>query len=268
MIEIFLIKPFLALILITICCCFIGVFVLWKKLAYFGDGLSHSILLGFVLGAIFNSDQIYALIIFACCFAIFVELLSMNRSFSKDTVIAISSYFCIAAAILLNDFTQKNLNLGSYVFGDILTVSESDLKALSVITLITILYTIFAFKKILLININSDLAKIDGIKITFWNLSFMILLALTVALSVRIVGVFLMTALLVLPAAIARIFSVSAKQMILFSSILGLIVTSSSLKIASSLNLSIGAVIIMVFCIIFIFSLIFKNLRSPYEQKQ
>ena len=261
MIEAFLIKPFLALILITISCSLLGIFVLWKKLAYFGDGLSHSILLGFVLGAVFDSNQILALIIFALCFASLVELISLNRSFSKDTIIAISSYFCIALAIILNDFLQKNLNLGSYIFGDILTAGTQDLQALSAIALVTIFYTIFAFRKILLININVDLARIEGIKITFWNLSFMILLALTIALSVRIVGVFLMTALLILPAAIARIFSVSAKQMIVLSLALGIFVTASSFKIANKLDLTISAVIIADFCIIFILSLLLKSFQ-------
>ncbi len=260
MIEAFLIKPFLALILITISCSLLGIFVLWKKLAYFGDGLSHSILLGFVLGAIFSSNQISALIIFAFFFACLVEIISINRFFSKDTIIAISSYFCIAAAIILNDFFHQNLNLGSYVFGDILTVGNVDIKALAIVTTIAIIYTIFAFRKILLININADLARIDGVKITFWNLSFTILLALTIALSVRIVGVFLMTALLILPAAIARIFCVSAKQMMILSLLIGICVTSFSFKLASNLDLTISAVIIATFCVIFLCSLAFKNL--------
>ncbi len=266
MIEAFLIKPFLALILIAISCSLLGIFVLWKKLAYFGDGLSHSILLGFVLGAIFDANQISTLIIFALCFAALVELISLNRAFSKDTVIAISSYFCIAAAILLNDFFQKNLNLGSYVFGDILTAETQDLQALAATTVITIFYTIFAFRKILLININADLARIDGIRISFWNLSFVILLALTVALSVRIVGVFLMTALLILPAAIARIFSTSAKQMLTLSLVVALLVTASSFKLASNFDLTISAVVIANFCVIFILGLLLKNLHFRHGQ--
>lgn len=262
MIETFLIKPFLALILIAICCSLLGIFALWKKLAYFGDGLSHSILLGFVLGAIFDSSQISALIIFAFFFACLVEIISRNKLFGKDSLIAISSYFCIALAIILNDIFHKDLNLGSYVFGDILTVGNTDIQALAIVSTIAIIYTIFAFRKILLININADLARIDGIKITFWNLSFTILLAITIALSVRIVGVFLMTALLVLPAAIARIFSISPKQMLVLSLIFGLGVTSFSFKLASSFDLTISAVIIAVFCVIFFCSLTFKNLTK------
>lgn len=259
-IEPLLLNPFLALILITISCSLLGVFVLWKKLAFFGDGLSHSILLGFVLGAIFDSNQIATLLLFATFFAFLVSLISQNRYFSKDTIIAISSYFCIALAIILNDFFTKNLNLASYVFGDILVVGNQDLIALTIISTIVIFYTFFAFRKILLININNDLAKIEGIKVTFWNISFLILLALTIALSVRIVGVLLMTALLVLPAAIARIFSTSAKQMIILSCVFGCLISTISFKISDHYNLALNAGVIVAFCLTFVTGLFVKKI--------
>ena len=262
MIESFLIKPFLALTLVTLSCSLLGVFVLWKRLAYFGDGLSHSILLGFTLGVIFDSNQISALIAFALFFAILVGLASKNPYFSKDTIIAISSYFCISLAIILNDVFNKDINLGTYVFGDILTVGNQEIWGLLAIFIITIFYVIFAFRKILLININSDLAKIDGIKIQFWNLSFLILLAITIALSVRIVGILLMTALLVLPAAIARIFALSAKQMLILSLIIGLFNAILSFKIADNYNLAVGSSVIATFCVIFIFSLFLKKITT------
>jgi zinc transport system permease protein len=162
----------------------------------------------------------------------------------------------------LNDVFNKDINLGTYVFGDILTVGNQEIWGLIAIFIITIFYVIFAFRKILLININSDLAKIDGIKIQFWNLSFLILLAITIALSVRIVGILLMTALLVLPAAIARIFALSAKQMLILSLIIGLFNAILSFKIADNYNLAVGSSVIATFCVIFIFSLFLKKITT------
>jgi zinc transport system permease protein len=261
-ISLFLLKPFLALLFITISCSLLGVFVLWKKLAYFGDGLSHSILLGFVLGALLDCSQIASLAFFSLFFAFLVSLASRNSHFSKDTVIAISSYFCIALAIILNDIFAQNLNFNSYVFGDILTVGNQEIYALAIISILTIIYTFFAFRKILLININSDLARIEGIRTQFWNLSFLILLSLTISFSVKIVGVFLMTALLVLPAAIARIWSFSAKQMMFLSAFISLISAVISFKVADSYNLTISSSIIATFCIIFLSSLFIKKLSN------
>lgn len=262
MISLFLLKPFLALLLITLSCSLLGVFVLWKKLAYFGDGLSHSILLGFVLGAAFDFNQIAALACFSLFFAFLINLTSRNSYFSKDTLIAISSYFCISLAIIFNDVFNQNLNLGTYVFGDILTVGDQEIYSLTAVAITTIAYVIFAFRRILLTNINSDLAKIDGIKTQFWNLSFLILLSLTISFSVKIVGVFLMTALLILPAAIARIFSSSAKQMMILSLVISCITAIIAFKFADNYNLTISSSIIATFSIIFISSLIFKKLSE------
>ena len=259
MLEAFLIQPLLAVILIAISCSTLGVFVLWKKLSYFGDALSHAVLLGLAFSVLFEMNQIFALIIFAIIFAALVSALSQNRFFSKDIIIMISSYFCVAIAIILNDVWIKDFNFASYIFGDVLAVSNQEVQALAVISVATIFYVIFAFKKILLININQDLARIENIKTEIWNFSFLLLLALVIALSVKIVGVFLMTALLILPAAIARIFSTSAKQMMLLSLAFGIVVSSASFKLATSYDLTVSPVIIAIFSIIFICSISVRN---------
>lgn len=262
MLEAFLIKPFFAVILIAISCSLLGVFVLWKKLSYFGDSLSHSILLGLVLSAIFETSQISALIFFAFIFSFVVGIISQNRYFSKDTIIIILSYFCVASAVIANDIWVKDFQFTSYIFGDVLTVVSYEIQALSAIALIAIGYTFFAFKRILLMNTNQDLAKIEGVRTEFWNLSFLILLALVIALSVRIVGVFLMTALLILPAAIARIFSVSAKQMMVLSLVISICVSAFSFKIASAYDLTVSSTIIVIFSVIFISSLLSKKFSA------
>jgi zinc transport system permease protein len=244
--------PLLALILSAASCSLLGVFVLWKKLAYFGDAISHSILLGIVIGAIFDFNQVFSLVFFSIFFALLVSFCTKNQHFSKDTMIAISSYICIALAIIFNTITKQNLNLSSYIFGDILTVSNDEIGALFIICLVIIFFTIFAFKKILLINVNADLAKIDGIRTEMWNILFLTLLAITIALSVRIVGIFLMTALLILPATIARLFATSALQMIIFSLLLGIFISAPSALIASNYNLPIGAFTVLMFGVIFI----------------
>jgi zinc transport system permease protein len=141
-------------------------------------------------------------------------------------------------------------------------VGSVDICALAIITLVTIFYVIFAFKKLLLINTNQDLAQIEGVKIELWNLSFLILLSVAIALSARIVGVFLMTALLVLPAAIARIFSSTAKQMMLLSPIVATVIAALSFKAATIYDLTISSAIVVIFSLIFIGSLGVKKILS------
>lgn len=261
-ISTFLIKPFISLILIGISCSLLGVFVLWKKLSYFGDGLSHSILLGFVLGTLFNVNQIFVLAFFAIFFAFLVGFFLSDKNFSKDTIIAISSYFCLSLAAIINDISVKKVNFGSYVFGDILTIADNEIAILGLIAIITICYVAFAFKRILLINLNEDLAKVEGLKVGWWKISFLVLLALTIAFSVKIVGVFLMTALLILPAAIARIFAVSAKNMLVLSLVLAIFALSCSFKIADIYDLTVSSAAISALCLIFSFGLVFKKFKN------
>ncbi|OFW80117.1 MAG: hypothetical protein A2887_01230 [Alphaproteobacteria bacterium RIFCSPLOWO2_01_FULL_40_26] len=260
--ESFLLFPLLAIILISTASSILGVFVLWKKLAYFGDALSHAILFGLICGAFFEINQIFALMIFAIIFAGAVSSLSQNRYFNKGTIVMILSYFCVALAIVLNDVFSSGFNFTSYIFGDVLTVGSTEITALTAITCSTIFYSIFAFRKILLINANPDLAKISGIKTERWNASFLILLSLTIAFSVQIVGILLMTALLILPASIARIFSTSAKQMMVLSLIIGITISATSFAIANRFNLTLGPTIIVIFGIIFFLSLIREKLRE------
>jgi len=174
-IESFLLQPFFAVILVAISCSLLGVFVLWKKLFYFGDAMSHAILLGLVLGAFFNIDQAISLTIFAIFFAFVSQLLSRTQYFSRGLIVMILSYFCIACAIIFNDLTLKDFNFNSYIFGDILSVGSLEVQYLAAIALVVIFYVIFSFKKILLINLNHDLAKISGINNQLHNYSLIIL---------------------------------------------------------------------------------------------
>lgn len=255
MFEAFLLKSLIAIILISISSSLLGVFVLWKRLSYFGDALSHSILLGLVLGVMFEQNQMLMLVVFSIIFAVILGFSSHNRFFSKDTIIMILSYSCISVAIILNDIFIQDFQFTSYIFGDILAVGNQELTALLIIMIVVIFYVIIAFKKILLINVNRDLAAIEGVKIALWDISFLAITSLVIACSVQIVGIFLMTALLILPAAIARIFSISAKQMMILSLVISIIVSVTSFEIANIYDLSISALVVVVFATIFMISL-------------
>ncbi len=255
----FFIKPFLALILTSATSSLLGVFVLWKRLSYFGDAISHSILLGAALGAILTLKQDFSLIIFAIFFALLVGFMTQNRYFSKDTIITISSYFCIALAIIINDLFATNIDFSEYIFGNISSVTDVDIIMLVAIFVLTFFFAIFAHLKILLINLAKDLAISEGINNKIWDNVFLVLLTLAIAMSAKIVGVLLATALLVLPAAIARIFANSAKQMLCFSFLIAIGFGAFSYALASLFQISLAAFAVFVLCVIFTISLLIKN---------
>lgn len=261
MLDIFFNQSFLAILFASLICCLLGVFTLWKKLFYFGDAMSHSLLFALALGVFFNSNQTITLIIFATVFAILAHFLAQNNRDKKSMIIAILSYFSIALAFLLDDFAPSHDDFHRFIFGDIANVSNQEIIILAIICALSVLYSIFAFRKILLINLNLDLAKIQNIKTDFWNLSFLILLSLSVALSVKIVGIFLITSLLILPAAIARFFAKSPKEMILLSVIISLVTSVFSFLIANNYNLKIGALTSVSLCVIFFFVNFLKKIK-------
>jgi zinc transport system permease protein len=233
--------------------------MLWKKMSYFGDAFSHSITLGLVLGLFFEVNQIWAILAFAIIFAALITIILRNNYFSTDTIVMIVSYFSVAIAIILNSLWLKDFNISSYIFGDILAVENFDVIALFISSIAVMIYAFFAFRKILLININEDFAKIEKVKTELWNLSFLILLAVVIAFSIKVVGILLMTALLIMPAAIARIFSTSPKQMILLAFLISICGAISSFKIAGNYDLTISATIVVVFGLLFFTSLALKK---------
>ena len=261
----FLIKPFLALILISFSCAILGVFVLWKKLAFFGDGLSHSILLGIVIGTVFESQQVVSLIVFALFFCVIIFFLTKNKIFSQDTVIAISTYSCLALAAVVNDIWIKEFNIGSYIFGDILTVENNDILAIFLIFVTGLIYFSLAFRKILLININKDLSRVEGIKANYWESSFLVLLAITIAICIKIVGIFLMSALLILPAAAARIFAKSPLQMVFYSILISIICTCLTSFLVDKYDIVLVPLMIVILSIFFVFGLIVKKIYESVK---
>jgi zinc transport system permease protein len=259
MLELFSNQSFLCVILAGISCSLLGVFVLWKKISYFGDALSHAILLGLVLGLIWQYDQILMLLGFAIIFSLLVVTASKSSIFAKDSIVMIISYLCIALATIFGDLYLDHADFHDYIFGNPGLVGLQDLIFLSVVAVVVIFYVFYSFKKILLINLNKDLARTEGINVELNQLIFLIILSLVIALSVKIIGIFLMTALMVLPAAIARIFSNSPLQMLIQSLFSGILVSGFSFKIASENGLNIGSTIVVIFSLIFFVSLIAKR---------
>jgi zinc transport system permease protein len=255
----FLSEPLIALFLISICASLLGNLVLWKKFAYFGDGLSHSVLLGLLLSSVFQINENFALICLAIIFCFFIIIISKNKYFSNDTIIAIITYFFIGIAGVINDIFPETFDLESYIFGDLMKIDISDLKILVFVTFLVIIYLFISFKKLLLISINEDLARVGGINVGLWNASFLIMLALVIAFCAKIVGVLLMSAMIVLPSSIARVFAKSPLKMVFLSLLNCLIIAFISFKISGYYSINPVSLMIVIFCFIFCLSIIIKK---------
>ena len=236
--------PILAIIGISISVTLLGIFVLWNKMAYFGDALSHSSILGLSLSAPFHYNPFLGLIMFAIFFAILINFVDKKNLYSKDTVIAIVSYSAVAIGLILIAIYPQNFDFENYLFGDLALVSKIEVVSIYLLAAIISFFILFYFKKLLLTTINKDLAIIEGIKVDNLKLKFSLILALFIAFSVKIIGIFLITALLILPAAIARNFSNSPIKMILITLVIATISGLGGFFISLHFNLPASATIV------------------------
>lgn len=236
--------PILAIIGISISVTLLGIFVLWNKMAYFGDALSHSSILGLALSAPFHYNPFLGLIMFAIFFAILINFVDKKNLYSKDTVIAIVSYSAVAIGLILIAIYPQNFDFENYLFGDLALVSKIEVVSIYLLAAIISFFILFYFKKLLLTTINKDLAIIEGIKVDNLKLKFSLILALFIAVSVKIIGIFLITALLILPAAIARNFSNSPIKMILITLVIAMISGIGGFFISLHFNLPASATIV------------------------
>jgi len=257
----FLINPFLALILIAVICGMLGSFVLWKNLSYFGDAISHSMLLAIAIALVVKMNLWLAMLVIAGCMIIVIRYFIDNRYLKNDTILAITTYCFVALALLVADLNGV-IKFNNYIFGEFLTANKSDVIALLLILVLTTLYLAIAFRKILLIRINEDLARIKNIKIDFWQISFLFLLSILIALAMQIVGVLLLTAMMIIPSAVARITASSPLQMIIISVVIGVVSAIAGFYFAVKFNLNASATMVVTTGLIFIVNNLIVKLKK------
>lgn len=247
------------LILCSISCAIIGNFILWKRLSYFGDAISHSALFGVALGVFLKTDQILTLIIFNLLFSFIIHLISKQKSFSLDSMVVIVAYFFIASAILFNEKFNNGFALEEIVFGDITNATKYHLLIISILSILILSFVIIFWQKFLLTILNPDIAMVKNVKSNLINFYFMTLLSFLIAFAVNVTGIFLVTALMIIPCTISRIFSKNPAQMILNSAILSILISIAGFYCANKLSFSIVPLIIFFQSALFFVLLIFKN---------
>lgn len=262
----FMKNAFLAIILITPLFGLIGTMVVNNKMAFFSDSIGHSALTGVAIGIILGiSNPTISMIIFAVLFAYFLNIIKNKRTSSTDTIISVFSSTAIALGLLLLAKNGGINKYSNYLVGDILSITPEEIFWLLIVFVITIIFWIFEFNKVLAISTNTTLAKSKGINIKLIENIFIILIAVVVMLCIKWVGVLLINALLILPAASSRNISKNMREYhfwsILFSvasGILGLIL-SYYYKLAT------GSTIVIIAAIIF-FATYFISILSKTKK--
>ena len=234
-----------------------GSFVVWRRLAYFGDTLAHSALLGVALGFILHINLTLGIFVICQALAILLFVSQYQRQLSSDTLLGIFSHGALSLGLVALAFMDDvRIDLVSYLFGDILAIGYSDLGWIFGAGAVALTGLIWIWKPLLSITIHEDLARVEGLPVDRINWLFLGLIALTVAIMMKVVGMLLVTALLIIPAATARRFSNTPESMAIFASFFGCISVILGLLGSFYYDTPSGPTIVVAACLLFIFSIL------------
>ena len=215
----------------------LGCVIVWRRMAYFGDTLSHAALLGIAIAIFVDVLPMVGVAVVGCLLAVLLFLLERNKQLSTDTLLGILSHSALAFGLIVLSVMQdsgKSVHLMGYLFGDILAVNGDELVWMAIVVSFVLVIFAYLWRSLLSISAHEDLARVDGINVERTLFVFMLLLALVVAVAIKVVGILLITAMLIIPAASARLYSSSPKQMMVLSVVISIL--SVVLGLASSLS--------------------------------
>ncbi len=183
----------------------LGCFVVWRRMAYFGDTMAHAALLGVALGLIAEIPILAAIVGVGSVIALALTALRRHGHYGADTLLGIFSHAALACGlVVLGSMETVRVDLLGYLFGDILAVSNQDALFIVGGAILALAALAVLWRPLLSMTVNPEIAAAEGVRVFRMELAFMILIAVVVAFAIKIVGILLITAMLVIPAAAAR----------------------------------------------------------------
>lgn len=265
MISEFLSYPFMqrslaAVMLVGILCPFVGNFVVLRRMSFYSDAISHSAFAGIAVGAVLGIDLSVSSVIVAIVIAMMIAFLSEKTNLSHDTVIGIAFSGAIAAGMLVIGMLKGyRADLFAFLFGDILAITRKDLLLIFLTGLLTVAVLLTYVKPFLQITFNRDLAKVEGINVRLFEYLLFLIIAVVITVSLKIVGIILVTSLLIVPAASAKNLASSMKELFILSVLFGVISGIAGLTGSVYLNTASGPTIVIVSIIIFFITMIVRR---------
>lgn len=201
----------------------LGCFVIWRRLAYFGDTLSHAALLGVAMAFLLEINITVAVFVVSAFVSVALLMLQKRASLSADALLGLLAHAALALGLVVLAFmTWVRIDLMGLLFGDILAVSKLDILVIYGGGALVLGVLAFIWKPLFAATVSREMAEAEGMKPDRANLVFMLLMASVIAISMKVVGVLLITAMLIIPAATARRFATGPEQMAFAAAILGI----------------------------------------------
>ncbi|HYQ57279.1 MAG TPA: metal ABC transporter permease [Draconibacterium sp.] len=245
-------KAFLAAFFASISCGLIGAYIVSRRIVFISGGITHASFGGIGLAFFLGFNPLLGAVLFAVLSALGIQFFTKVAEIREDSSIAIWWSLGMALGIIFVFLTPGYTpNLMSYLFGNILTVTVSELWWMFLLNLVIVVFFAVFLRKILYIAFDEDFARAAGLPVALFNYLIIVLIALTVVLNIRVVGIILILSLLTIPQATANLYTKDFKRLLILSSLFAFVGTISGLFISYFLNIPSGAAIIFTLVVIF-----------------
>lgn len=241
----------------------LGCFVVWRQMAYFGDAIAHAALLGVALALVASLPFTPAIFVVALLVAAILTYWMRDTRFHADTLLGFLAHGTLAIGLLivaLSEHSQVDIN--QFLFGDILTLSSSDLITVALLTIAGLIILIGNWRGLVLATLEPNLAAVEGYRTMRLNYLLVAVLAGTVAVAIKLVGVLLITALLIMPAAAARPLARTPAQMAIIASVMSLLSITTGIAGALAADAPTGPSIVVAAMLLCVVSLGAGKLRA------
>ena len=254
----------IAVLIITPLFGLMGTMIVNKKMAYFSGALGHSALTGIAVGVVFGvQDTNLSMVIFAVIFALLLNKIGSMNTASTDTIISVFSSCSVAIGLAILSKGGNFSKYSSLLVGDILSITKAEIGYLCIIFVITVLFWFLGYNALNAICIHKTLAKSEGIKVKIFENLFAVLVALIVMLSIKWVGILIINALLILPAASARNISVNMREYHFFSILFAVFSGVVGLMVSYYTNVATGPMIVIIASVIYFATFLYgRNERN------
>jgi zinc transport system permease protein len=257
--HIFMQNALLAVLLVTPLFGILGTMVVNNKMAFFSDALGHSALTGIAIGVILGmSDPLWAMLAFSILLALGISIVKASTTSSPDTIIGVFSATAVALGIVILSRAGGFTKYSRYLIGDLLSITPNELLMLVFLVLGVLVFWGFMFNQLLLVSINSSLARSRGSNVQLLEILFSIIMAVIVTISIQWVGLLIINSLLILPAASARNISRDMRQYHFFSVSIALLSGLTGLLLSYYWGTATGATIVLCSAAFFLLTLLIK----------
>ena len=241
----------------------LGCFIVWRRMSYFGDTIAHSALLGVSFALLLDINFILGVFVVASAIAMFLIVIQKQSALSSDAVLGILSHSSLALGLVcISLVTKGQAQLMGYLFGEILAVTLNDTYLIYSSSVVCVISLSFIWRPLLADTTSPELAQAEGMQPERARIIFMLMIACLIAITMKIVGILLITAMLIIPAATARRFSTSPEQMAVIAVLLGILSVITGLFFSVYMDSPPSPSIVIMALILFLISLIPKPLKN------